>query len=109
MLGPIKNTFFFSLIVSTKSTFYGILLFIFPGNFKNVTIGYGNNAWALDSKGNIHKKDSLNNIHMMGKDWKNQYFNLNIREIAAGLTGVYALARDGSFGRVKGNFCLLLL
>ena len=72
------------------------------GNYKQVSAGFGNNVWAIISRGYLYKKENISSVSPYLSDWRIQ-LRLEVKRIRAGMGGVFVLDNDGKLWSLRGK------
>ena len=72
------------------------------GNYKEVSAGFGNNVWAIISRGYFYKKENITSMSPYLSDWRIQ-LGLEVKRIRAGIGGVFVLDYDGRLWSLRGK------
>lgn len=72
------------------------------GNYKEVSAGFGNNVWAIISRGYLYKKENITSMSPYLSDWRIQ-LGLEVKRIRVGIGGVFVLDYDGRLWSLRGK------
>ena len=72
------------------------------GNYKEVSAGFGNNVWAIISRGYLYKKENITSVSRYLSDWRIQ-LGTEVKKIRVGIGGVFILDSDGKLWSLRGK------